>query len=400
MIANEHLITKDMREKASDLIARTKANGGLAPLDIDRFWSDNDRACKDPFGKSIPQMAMGLNLYNEHSVFDEVGVPMDVQRYHTDEAWRLSLHRMFNDKAERIVGRRLFPEASSDPARRYPGTKQLNDVFEAKNIWHDQSWWMEQSANTPDELKALLDRVEARTKDMRSFILPANWDTEKQRLLALGVKPPLYRGQRGPVTFATSVFGVENLIFLILDNPPLAARFRDAIITAMLGIARVLDEEAGFSPDTAPHGFSFADDNCCMLNADMYEFFGYPVLKAMFDRYSPAPNDNRYQHSDSAMGHLLPVLGRLDLTGVNFGPTLTVAEIREHCPKARIDGQLAPFTLSRNEEENIVLETLRDFEQSKEHRGISYNTAGSVNNGSRLTGMRLVMSTIQQYCRY
>jgi uroporphyrinogen decarboxylase len=100
------------------------------------------------------------------------------------------------------------------------------------------------------------------------------------------------------------------------------------------------------------------------------------------------------------MAHLLPILGRLNLTRTNFGPTVTVAEIRQHLPHAVIDGQLAPFTYSRNEEENIVLEFLRDFEMAKERRGLMFATAGSINNGTRLTSMRLVMAAIQRYGRY
>jgi uroporphyrinogen decarboxylase len=132
----------------------------------------------------------------------------------------------------------------------------------------------------------------------------------------------------------------------------------------------------------------------------MYELFGYPVLKGIFDRYSPNPEDRRYQHSDSPMAHLLPILGRLNMTGVNFGPTVMVSEIRAHLPIAVIEGQLAPFAYSRNEEENIVLEFLRDFEMAREHRGLLFSTAGSINNGTRLTSMRLAMAAIQRYGRY
>jgi uroporphyrinogen decarboxylase len=100
------------------------------------------------------------------------------------------------------------------------------------------------------------------------------------------------------------------------------------------------------------------------------------------------------------MEHLLPILGRLALNSVNFGPTVSVGEIREHLPNAVIWGQLAPFTLSRNEELNIVLEFLRDFEQARERRGFCFATAGSINNGSRLTSMRLIMAAIQRFGRY
>ncbi|HIJ72503.1 MAG TPA: hypothetical protein HPP83_00230 [Candidatus Hydrogenedentes bacterium] len=384
-------------QKMKALVAETRANDGLAPVDVERFWADQEIADKDPFGASIPQVPFGAIL-NWECVFDELGVPEDHWRYEHDEAWRLTLSRAYNDRAEAVVGRRLLSEEKADASRRYPPVKGLHDVFEAENVWRGQSWWLEQSARNEDELEALLDRVEAR--DIRRFILPENWNGEKARLAALGVKPPLYRGQRGPVTFACSIYGAENLILLILTNPKLATRFSNAIRDVMLEIARVLDEEAGYTPETAPRGFGFADDNSCLLTPDMYEFFAYPILEAIFARYAPDPGDMRYQHSDSDMAHLLPILGRLDLTGTNFGPTVTVAEIRAHLPNAVIDGQLAPFTYSRNEQENMVLEFLRDFDMAREKRGLRFATAGSINNGTRLTSMRLLMAAIQRYGRY
>ncbi|MCX7046835.1 MAG: hypothetical protein NTX50_15275 [Candidatus Sumerlaeota bacterium] len=404
---------------ARELVAKMRAHDGLTPVDLERFWADQEIAIENPFGADIPQVALGAHTTAE-CVYDELGIPEDYWRYDHDEEWRLSLNKAYNDNAEKIVGKRLLPEPppasaaalsdasgqsdrsdrsdASDASLKYPDTKGLHDIFEARNEWHDRSWWLKQSAHNEDELKALLDRVEAR--DVRSFILPPDWEKEKARLRTRGIKPPLYRGQRGPVTFATSIYGPENLLFLIMMNPDLAARLRDAILAKMLELARVLDEEAGYTPETAPHGFSFCDDNCCLLSPDMYEFFGWPILKGMFDRYSPNPGDTRYQHSDSAMGHLLPLLGKLNMTGVNFGPTLTIAEIRQHLPGAIIYGQLAPFTYCRNEAENIVLETLRDIEMAKENRGLVFATAGSVNNGSRLTSMRLIMATLQRYGRY
>lgn len=317
----------------------------LAPVDLERFWEDQAIARADPFGAHIPQVPLGIHM-GEWCVFDELGVQEDLWRQEGDEPYRIALNKAYNDRAEQIVGRRLLSEIPRDPTLEFPYVKRLHDVFEAQNSWHTGSWWLEQSARNEDELKALLDRVEER--DIRKFILPENWYDEKARLTALGMRPPLYRHQRGPVTFAASIYGVENLLFLILDTPDLAIRLRDAILRVMLEIARVMDEEAGYTPETAPHGFAFSDDNSCLLNPEMYELFGYPILKAMFERYSPNPEDRRYQHSDSAMGHLLPILGRLDMTGVNFGPTLTVSQIREHLPRAVIEGQLAPFTFSRN----------------------------------------------------
>ena len=385
-------------DHAAKLVARTRAAGGLAPVDLDRFWADQARAVANPFGADIPQVPLGV-LMSRECVFAELSIPETPANWHRllhDTVWCAQVSRAYNDKAETIVGRRLVSESIPDPQRAYPPVKQLSDIFEANNTWHNESYWLQQSAHGEAELQQLLDRVEQRLENLRGFILPANWDSEKHRLMALGIQPPTYRFQRGPVTFATSIYGAEDLVFLIMDNPDLAVRFRDVMLRAMLGIASILDAESGQSP----HGFQFNDDNCCLLTAEMYELFAYPILKTMFDRYAPAPGDRRYQHSDSAMGHLLPVLARLNFTGVNFGPTLPVTLIRQHMPGAVIDGQLAPFTFSRNEEENIVGEFLRDFEQARAQRGLVFATAGSINNGSRLTGMRLIMAAIQEFGRY
>jgi uroporphyrinogen decarboxylase len=384
---------------ARELVREAHSHDGLAPIDLERFWADDEIARRDPFAADIPQVAFGATLTTE-CVYDELGVGMDFWRYDHDEPWRLELNKAYNDLAERIVGRKLLNGTPSDPRLQQPEHKNLHDAFEARNVWHEQSqsWWLEQSVNSEDELAALLDRVDA--LDIRSFILPETWAGEKERFLAAGGKLALYRGQRGPVTFCTSIFGVENLLLLLMTNPGLAGRLRDTVLRVILDIARVLDEEAGFTPETAPRGWGWADDNCCLLTPEIYEFFAAPILRGVFGRYAPDPGDWRHQHSDSAMGHLLPVLASLDFKMVNFGPTVTSAEIRRHMPRTVIQGQMAPFTYCRNEEENIVLEFLRDHAMTRETRGLLFATAGSVNNGSRLTGMRLAMAAIQRFGRY
>jgi uroporphyrinogen decarboxylase len=391
-------LSADHLKWAERCVAKARANGGLAPLDVERFWADQEKAMADPWAPDCPQVPLGV-LMSHECVFAELGIPEDWYRLTHDSDYRIELAKQYNAISERIVGRRLLSETTSDPRVSWSGIKGLNDIFEARNVWQNESYWLESAAGTEDELRALLDRVEGRLANLREFLLPPDWAEMKARITALGGTVPLYRGQRGPVTFAMSVYGAENLIWLLVDHPELGGRFRDLILKAMLERARILDEEAGFTPATAPGGFYWCDDNCALLNAELYEFFGYPILKGIFERYSPRPGDCRGQHSDSAMGHLLPLLGRLGLTTVNFGPTLRVDEIRAHLPKAVINGQLAPFVFSRNEEVNLVSEFLRDFEQAREKRGLVFATAGSINNGSRLTGMRLIMSAIQEMGR-
>jgi uroporphyrinogen decarboxylase len=102
------------------------------------------------------------------------------------------------------------------------------------------------------------------------------------------------------------------------------------------------------------------------------------------------------------MGHLLPVLGRLSLTGCNFGPNVLVDEIREYMPKTRIDGCLAPFAFMNNNRAEIERQVRRDCEMAKASgaKGLNLSTAGSINNGSSLDSMRFVMECVLKYGRY
>ena len=398
----------DFQPLIDTVIADMQKNNGLAPVDTGRFWRDQEASAKDPFGADIPQVPM--HLTSAECVFDELGIEEDYRKLTFPEfaPWRFDTFRRYNDKAEKIVGRRLLPEndpAKSDPAIFWPPVKQLYDIFEAKNEWEGGaggSWWLKQAAHGEQELSDLLDRVEKRIENLRTFIFPDNWDEQKQRMFAAGHHVPLYRGQRGPCTFATSMYGAEDLLLLYYDNEPLFRRLSDVIGRAIVALAETIDAEDDpeWVRSKTTH-WSWADDNSCLFNTELYEAFAMPIHRRVFARFAPdKKRHSRYQHSDSAMGHLLPLLAELDLTGTNFGPTLTVTEIRKHCPHAVIHGQLAPFTISRSEHANIVAEFLRDFEQAKEKRGLLFTTAGSINNGTSLQSIRLVMSVIQNYGRY
>jgi len=199
-----------------------------------------------------------------------------------------------------------------------------------------------------------------------------------------------------------SIYGEENLIYLYYDAPELYKRFSNTICRVIIEMSDIMDIEAGYNEDTAPGGYGFYDDNCSLLTPEMYHEFGYPVLKKVFDKYCPNPNDQRYQHSDSEMAHLLPILSKVNLTRCNFGPTVLVDEIRKYMKKTRIDGCLAPFTFMRNDRDAIISEVKRDCEMIKQSgtNGLCIYTAGSINNGSSLESMRLVMQVIQNYGRY
>jgi len=139
-------------ELAEKLVAKMRANDGMAPVDLDRFWADQEIARKDPWAEDCPQVPLGV-MMGSYCVFDELGVEEDYYRLAHDKEYTLDLHRRYNDKAEQIVGRRLLSEARpGDPEKQYPPVKALHEIFEAENRWHSESYWLMPSAHNEEEL--------------------------------------------------------------------------------------------------------------------------------------------------------------------------------------------------------------------------------------------------------
>ena len=373
----------------------------MLDLDIEQFWKDDALSHKENcFSKQAPQMALGIRM-NDECVFAELGEEGEPWGY-TPPLRRQELNKRYNEKALKIVGRTLLDESDPKPADSFfPGCRQIGEVFGGEYVFDGKTTWLRSHMQDEDDLVNMLDKID--TMDLRSFILPSNWESEKKRIYEkYGKRPAQFQWIRGPVTLATSVYGVENLLYLFYDNPDLAQRFSDTISRVIMNYIDLFIEESGHTKDNFVHGFSFADDDCNLLTPEMYKTFGYPVLKRVFNFTSPNPEDTRFQHSDSSMGHLLPLLADFNLGGCNFGPTVMIEHIRTYMKNTRIDGQLAPFTFMRNNEEDIIAEVKRDAEMARQNdiRGVNFSTAGSINNGSLLTSMRTVMAAIQNFGRY
>jgi len=359
-------------------------------MDLAAFWAEDARAHEKNCFAEARQTALGIRMSGE-CVYDELGEKGDPWLPEKYERAK-DLYKRYNDKAEQIVGVRLLDENILPPDAHFPYVKRIGEVFGGKYIIQHATEWLDKCIEDEKQLEKTLDRVEK--MDFREFMLPDNWESEKKRIYEkYGRKPPLCRHIRGPVTLACSLMGTQDFLYFLIDEDELAQRFSAAITRAALEMGRVMDEEAGVDAKSEP-GFSFADDNCCLLSPELYEKFGYPVLRDVFAHYSPGKDDKRYQHSDSAMGHLLPILGRLDLNGVNFGPTVLVPEIRKYLPNARIDGCIDPMAFMRNELDVLRAQVEREIEADRIYGGVNISTAGSINNGSSLESLRYIMEVI------
>ena len=371
----------------------------LYPVDLERFWHDNALSMDKPFSTDKPQVPMALRT-TEGCLWKELGIPKD-PRYYEDPLVHARLNRLYNDKAEEIVGARILRETLIPPEEDLPRPLRIEELFGSEITTIEGSEeiqgadWVRESVHSIGELEERMARVAG--IDLLKVVFPDGFQETLARLRdTYGVEQPLGMHIRGPVTAAISICGVENVIFWLVDYPEVMARFRDLLAEKIVELSTLLRRATG-----APQrGFSFSDDNCAMLNADLYERFGLPILQHVFSVFSPDEGDWRFQHSDSEMTHLLPLLNRVRLRAVNLGPTVHPATIRREMPRTVIHGQLPPFTFSRGTPEEIYASVRRDIEAVGTDGGLVVTTAGSVNPGSRLEGLRAVMYAIQQHGRY
>jgi uroporphyrinogen decarboxylase len=257
--------------------------------------------------------------------------------------------------------------------------------------------WLERGIHNLDELRAKLGELENLSDtQLRALIFSSGGVIEKSPPKADGT--PRQRGafSRGPATMATSVLGTTEFLYLLVDQPAEMHRFFDALADVIIRYQKIIAAEAG----VVVRGYALTDDNCALLSPELYEEFCLPVLRRVFAAFAPTANDRRYQHSDSSMEHLLPILTRLNFSAVNFGPTIPAQVIRHHMPRAEIQGQIAPFTLRNKPAEAIIAEVRRDFDAVGADGGLLVTTAGSIAAGTSLQAIRTFMWAVQEHCRY
>lgn len=355
-------------------------------LDVAAFWEENDR-CQH-FGINKPRCSVSF-APDDHWIFEFMNVPSTL-RYYQDKAYRDTLHRDVNQVTREYVGKAFFDE---DTWQYQP--KRIENLFECEFAYHEGGTpWFVPVTEDPKTFSNILDRAEA--TDLRSWSFPeeflVEWKSRKQK----GQEMPLLgTGSRGPATIMSSVLKTETLFFWMYDHPDLIRRFRDILAAKMVEFNRML---RAFSANASP-GWWITDDNCALFNRKLYQEYCYPVLEQVLDAMAPG-DALRYQHSDSAMGHLLEMQYALGIRRVNYGPTVDAALIRAKMPAAMVDGQVPPLLLRDGRPEDIQRRIVEDFHKAGQTGGLNVTTAGSLAAGTGVGRMRWLMQVVRQSCRY
>jgi uroporphyrinogen decarboxylase len=360
-------------------------------LDAKAFWAENEQCTGKAFRTDKPRAPLGMPV-DDHWLLEEMQVPSTL-RYYRDAEYRATVNRQCNDRCEESIGRRPFNE-SVQPK----GILRIEEVFGSRfELTEGGTPWLEPGVESVEDLRDLCARLEKLDdRGLRDLMFSTGGTIAPQPLNPDGTPKVRGAGSRGPATIGTSVCGTMNLMYWLVDAPAEIGRFYELLGDVLVRYQRIVEREA----NVTFRGYGWLDDNCCLFSPDLYDTFCYPVMKKVFDAFSPEPQDNRYQHSDSEMRHLLPILARLNFHGVNLGPTIPAEVIRAAMPRTEIHGQIAPMTLRNGTFEEVVAEVKRDFAAVGGDGGLFVTSAGSVSAGTTLERLREWMWAVQRYMRY
>ena len=360
-------------------------------LNTGAFWEENGQC--QVFSPNKPRCALSFSP-DDHWLFEFLSVPSTL-RYSFDKTYRDGLHRQANALLLEYVGRSYFDEDTwvSTPRR-------IENLFGCEFAYHEGGtpWLVPVVEDDGDDSAALFSSIldQAEETDLTTWALPEDflqeWEARKtagSSLLALG------GGSRGPATVITSVLRPETTFLWMHDRPELMHRFTDLLAEKMVALNTHLRD---FSGNNAP-GWWITDDNCAMFNRRLYREYCFPVLERVLHALAPLPSF-RYQHSDSAMGHLLDMQYALGIRAVNYGPTVDAGLIREKMPDAMILGQVPPFLLRDGIAKQIRQRVRDDFRKAGASGGLEITTAGSLAAGTGLGRMRWLMKVVEEETRY
>jgi uroporphyrinogen decarboxylase len=357
-----------------------------AGLDLDAFWSEN-RACQD-FTTQKPRCALSLSP-DDHWLFEFMDVP-STRRYYHDKPYRDKLHRDVNEITQQYIGKTFFDE---DTWVHSP--KRIENLFGCEFTYTEGATpWLTAATNDPDEFARILDQAEG--TDVAQWALPEEYLQEWEERQSAGKEHILLgTGSRGPATIMTTVLRAETAIYWFYDHAPLMRRFRDILARKMVELNQLL---RAFSGNTEQEWW-ITDDNCALFSPKLYREYCVPVLQHVLNVMAPGAG-RRYQHSDSAMGHLLNDQFALGINSVNYGPAVDAALIRAKMPNAVINGHTPPLLLRNGSPDEVVERVTSDFVKAGATGGLIVTTAGSLAAGTGVGRVRWFMQAVQRHCRY
>jgi uroporphyrinogen-III decarboxylase len=152
---------------------------------------------------------------------------------------------------------------------------------------------------------------------------------------------------RGPMTTASWLVGLSNLLMELVTNPDQAARFLDTITTTLI---RWL--HAQLDTLRQPEGIMLLDDVVGMVSKRHYEELIHPHLRRIFDEFDGLI---RVYHNDTPCMHLVESLAEANFDVFNFSHEMDIGEVKAKMGhRVALMGNVPPLDVGVREPPEVV----------------------------------------------
>ena len=346
-------------------------------MDVKKFWKENWDGVRVPL----------VLMFEEYYLFGALPETVSKQ-YYTDLECRHACEKKFNNLAEQEIGIRPFNEEKLIYMK---GALEVR-LGAQRIVDSGETAWIHPAVQSKEELSGWITKTAE--LDLRNDPVPEDWKSEADSFTEkTGVRVTYIPSTTGPVTMAAGLLGTTELCMWSMDVPDLMADFFEILCQKQIEFNEGVSLMEG--GEIKRTGIGINDDSCCLFSPPMYEQYIVPYLEKLFNAFAPDQRHKRRQHSDSAMGHLMPLLNQLGVNEVNLGPSIHPSDIREAMPDAMIHGQMPPNTLRNGTEEDIRKTVQRDFD-ALGYEKFMESTAGVTSAGTPWENIRYYMKAVEE----
>ena len=195
-------------------------------LDLEDFWQEN-ALCLRQLDGGAPRP--GLVLMFEEYFLTGVLPELNSERYYTDLSYRGQQHRRANDRFEKEMGLRPYPENRLSYMK---GALEVR-LGARRELTTSGTAWLLPAVETADQFAKWVDRVA--NLDLREEPVPTAWRQDQEAFTAAtGKAVSFLPSMTGPVTMASALLGLTDLCLWAMDEPESMDEFFAVLCTRQI----------------------------------------------------------------------------------------------------------------------------------------------------------------------
>ena len=259
-------------------------------------------------------------------------------------------------------------------------------AFGARILWHhDQPPSIEPVKGGLTAL-ADIEPPDPQRHGLMPLVLQRYADAER-RLSPEGMNVKMVAA-RGPLTLASWLLGVSDLMIALKRQPEAVGRLLDVLtdttiawLRAQLGVLR------------SPEGILVLDDIVGMLSPKLFEQFARPYFSRIFSAFEGLI---QVYHNDTPCPHLIGPMPSLGFDVFNFSHELDIATVRAKMPGVALMGNVPPRDVMALGTPEQVEARARVCVEKTGGRGLILSAGGGVSPGTPPESIDALVKVAQQ----